>query len=77
RRLPRRHPRPGDQKRGPAPGHDQLVELSSNEIRHLLTQTALAPTRHLASIPGWSTWRRHRQHQTRLCHHHHRGHRPP
>ncbi len=76
-RLPRHHPRHRSQKRGPTANHDELIPLSSNEIRRLLAALAFAPISNLARIMTWSHWRRRRQHQARACHYRRRGHRPP
>ena len=77
RRLPRRHPRAGGGKGGPATGRDGLIPLSGNEIRRLLATLVLAPVACLTSAISWSNWRRRRQHQARTCHYRRRGQRPP
>lgn len=56
--------------------HDQLIHLSSNEIRRLLAHFALTPADCLTHIMAWSRWRRRRQHQPRACHYRRRGHPP-
>ena len=61
--IPRRHPRAGGQKGGPAAGHNGLIPLSSNEIRRLLAALVLAPIACVTTTITWSNWRRRRQHQ--------------
>jgi len=58
------------------PSADELIPLSSNEIRRLLATLVLAPAVCPHTVLRWSAWRRRRQHQARASHYLRRGHRP-
>lgn len=45
-----------------------LIPLTRNEIRHLLTATALRSARTLTHLLHWSNWRRRHQHRARKHH---------
>lgn len=50
----------------PPPG--ELIALTCNEIRHLLTRLITGPTRRLTDPLAWSHWRRRHQHHARASH---------
>jgi hypothetical protein len=50
----------------PAPA--ELIALTCNEIRRLLTTVVVEPHRALACPQAWSIWRRRHQHRARTSH---------
>ncbi|MEV7451783.1 IS701 family transposase [Streptomyces nigra] len=59
-------------------GHrGDLIRLSVNEIRRLLSRVTHVVRHETRHILHWSHWRRRHQHRARLSHYRRRGHRPP
>jgi SRSO17 transposase len=58
-------------ERAQCPPPDELIALTCNEIRHLLTRLITEPTQRLPDPLDWSRWRRHHQHHARACHYRH------
>ena len=55
-------------ERSARPAPAELIALTCNEIRRLLTALVIEPGRVLTCPEAWSTWRRRHQHQARASH---------
>lgn len=50
------------------PASTELIALTCNEVRRLLTALVIDPARALACPHAWSRWRRRHQHRARTSH---------
>ncbi|POX55853.1 hypothetical protein C3489_08325 [Streptomyces sp. Ru71] len=62
---------------GPVGRRADLIRLSVNEIRRLLSKLAHAVRHETEHVLHWSRRRRRHQHRARLSQYRRRGHRPP
>ena len=64
-------------ERSARPAPAELIALTCNEIRRLLTALVIEPGRVLTCPEAWSTWRRQHQYRAKISHYQRRGCEPP